>query len=476
MILSCILAIKARWKEHKILCRILVVFLIFFLILWIRNIYKYIQNRLNNETQEWINIEEFSNILELDKVWKLQSYPTVTLLSDVDWEIVSMNVSTWDMVDEYDILMQIKNIDWISSDYDDVDEMINVMYDNYKELDEEYNNFQLEYWDKIKNLEKQLFNDQNALIQAIELGDLEGRKILEDEIEDLSIELKLLKTQQEDLEFWVKDLEAEIQLVRNESDKYYYELEKQTPRAPFKWVVWNIYIWEWESVHNWDKLITIINNNYTPEISVSLNFNEFVLTKDLTWVTVVLENENWWNSYYDWEIYTRSPILNDEWKYTVTVKITEEVSDLILGDDNSKITVVFDINSQSEWIPDNCFKNIWNNTWILTLRDWDIIVEKEVWIKNRWNWWNNISNLWLYSLEKEEEINWIQLCVDDWNNWVIKENDVDVVDWYNEFNSVEEFCEEFIKVNPMYWENRNLAIVSTLWWSWDLIELLCYIK
>jgi hypothetical protein len=168
--------------------------------------------------------------------------------------------------------------------------------------------------------------------------------------------------------------------------------------------------------------------------------------------------------------------LNDEWKYTVTVKITEEVSDLILGDDNSKITVVFDINSQSEWIPDNCFKNIWNNTWILTLRDWDIIVEKEVWIKNRWNWWNNISNLWLYSLEKEEEINWIQLCVDDWNNWVIKENDVDVVDWYNEFNSVEEFCEEFIKVNPMYWENRNLAIVSTLWWSWDLIELLCYIK
>lgn len=475
MILSCILAIKTRWKEHKILCRILIVFLIFFLILWIRNIYKYIQNRLNNETQEWINIEEFSNILELDKVWKLQSYPTVTLLSDVDWEIVSMNVSTWDMVDEYDILMQIKNIDWISSDYD-VDEMINVMYDNYKELDEEYNNFQLEYWDKIKNLEKQLFNDQNALIQAIELGDLEGRKILEDEIEDLSIELRLLKAQQEDLEFWVKDLEAEIQLVRNESDKYYYELEKQTPRAPFKWVVWNIYIWEWESVHNWDELITIINNNYTPEISVSLDFNEFVLTKDLTWVTVILENENWWNSYYNWEIYTRSPILNDEWKYTVTIKITEEVSDLILGDDNSKITVVFDINSQSEWIPDNCFKNIWNNSWVLTLRDWDIIVEKEVWIKNRWNWWNNISNLWLYSLEKEEEINWIQLCVDDWNNWVIKENDVDVVDWYNEFNSVEEFCEEFIKVNPMYWENRNLAIVSTLWWSWDLIELLCYIK
>jgi len=475
LILSCILAIKTRWKEHKILCRILIVFLIFFLILWIRNIYKYIQNRLNNETQEWINIEEFSNILELDKVWKLQSYPTVTLLSDVDWEIVSMNVSTWDMVDEYDILMQIKNIDWISSDHDDVDEMINVMYDNYKELDEEYNNFQLEYWDKIKNLEKQLFNDQNALIQAIELGDLEGRKILEEEIENLSIELRLLKAQQEDLEFWVKDLEAEIQLVRNESDKYYYELEKQTPRAPFKWVVWNIYIWEWESVHNWDELITIINNKYTPEISVSLDFNEFVLTKDLTWVTVILENENWWNSYYNWEIYTRSPILNDEWKYTVTVKITEEVSDLILGDDNSKITVVFDINSQSEWIPDNCFKNILNNSWVLTLRDWDIIVDKEVPIKSKWNWWNNIE-LKLYSLEKEEEINWIQLCVDDWNNWVIKENDVDVVDWYNEFNSVEEFCEEFIKVNPMYWENRNLAIVSTLWWSWDLIELLCYIK
>jgi translation elongation factor EF-1beta len=57
---------------------------------------------------------------------------------------------------------------------------------------------------------------------------------LEKEIDELSVELKLLKSQQEDLEFGVKDLETQIQMVRNESDKYYYEMEKQTPRAPFR--------------------------------------------------------------------------------------------------------------------------------------------------------------------------------------------------------------------------------------------------
>jgi hypothetical protein len=42
------------------------------------------------------------------------------------------------------------------------------------------------------------------------------------------------------------------------------------------------------------------------------------------------------------------------------------------------------------------------------------------------------------------------LCIEDWNKGVIKENDVDIINWYNQFNSVESFCEEFVKVNPMY--------------------------
>jgi hypothetical protein len=35
-------------------------------------------------------------------------------------------------------------------------------------------------------------------------------------------------------------------------------------------------------VKNGDELISVINNNFTPEISLSLDFDEYLLTKDLT--------------------------------------------------------------------------------------------------------------------------------------------------------------------------------------------------
>jgi hypothetical protein len=44
----------------------------------------------------------------------------------------------------------------------------------------------------------------------------------------------------------------------------------------------------------------VINNNFTPEISLSLDFDEYLLTKDLTWVDIVIENENWWDLEYEW--------------------------------------------------------------------------------------------------------------------------------------------------------------------------------
>ncbi len=405
LILSCILILKHWWMKYRWLSAVLVVAILLLLLFLIRKvcIYFWVIEKKDKNSEEWINISEFSNILELNKEWKLQSYPIVTLLSDVDGEVVSINVSTWDIVDEYDILMQIRDINGQNSDYDDVDEMMNVMYDNYKDLEREYNEFQMQYWDKIKNLENQLFNSQNSLIQAMELNDIEWKKILENQINDINLELSTLKIQQESLEYWVKDLESQIQMIRNESDKLYFQQEKQTPRAPFKWVIWNIYVWEWEYIKNWQEVITIINNNYTPEISVSLDFNEYILTKDLTWVIIILENENWWDFEYNWEIYTRSPILNNEWKYTVTIKIIDEVSDLILSDDNTKINVIFSVNSDLIWVPDRCFKKIKKTNWILSLYDGYFVEDKEIEIKYKWNGWNNISNLWLYSLEKDEK-------------------------------------------------------------------------
>ena len=477
LILTCILIWKFRWKKYKWLSIGLVIVILLLLLFLIRKVCIYIQDRKNvAETEEWVDIQSFSNVLEMNKIWKIQSYPEVTLLSDIDGEVLNLNVDIWDIVEEYQILMQIENVDPIDSDYDEVVEMVWTMYQNYDELEKEYNEFQSKYWEQIKQLEKQLYNHQNSLIKAMELKDSEGRKILEDEIEKISEEYRTLKAQQDDMENKLNNLDSEVKFVLNESDKYYYEMEKQTPRAPFDWVIWNIYVNEWESVNNWDKLITIINNNFTPEISVSLDFDEYLLTKDLTWVDIVIENENRWDLYYEWEIYSRSPILNDEWKYSITVKILDEnVPDLILNDDNSKITVIFTIDSTSQWIPARCFQKIWKDNWMLTLRDGEVITWKEVWIKTQWENWINIDNLALFWLEKEEEKDWIDLCVEDWNNEWYK--DESVAEWRNQFETVEDFCAEFIKENPMYWTgHRNLAIVSELWWPWEKIEVLCDIE
>ena len=476
LILTCIIILKYWWKKYRWLSAILVVTILLLLIFLVRKIYRFIENRNNIlQTEEWLNILDFSNTLEIKKDWKLQSYPEVTLLSDIDGEVLSLNVSIWDIVEDYDILMQIRNANWINSDYDDIWEMIETMYENYDELEQEYKEFQNQYWTKIKQLEKQLYNDQNALIKAIEFRDEEGRKILEEEIEKVSKEYNDLKTQKNNMENKLYNIDSEAKLIINKSDKYFYESEKQTPRSPFKWVIWDIYVNEWEVVKNWDKLITVINNNFTPQISVSLDFDEYLLTKDLTWVNIVIENENWWDFEYEWEIFTRSPILNNEWKYTITIKIIgENISDLILYDENTTIKVIFIIDSTSEWIPTRCFRKIWKDNWVLILRDWDVITDKEIWIKNTRNWWINIDKLELFWLEKDEKIDWIQLCVEDWNNELYK--DESVVEWRNQFETLEDFCSEFIKVNPMYWEHRNLAIVSELWWPWEKIEVLCDIE
>lgn len=408
LILTCFIILKYWWHKYRWLSAILVVviLLLFFLINKINNYY----NNINKDIiEEWVNLEDFSNKLDMNKEWKLQSYPMISILSDIDGEIQTINIVTWDIVQQYDILMQIKNRDLLSFDYYDVWENIEDMYKEYDEIEKQYNEFKMENWNKIKWLEYELFDKNNALIHAIEFNDKESIKILEKEIDNLSTEYKKLKIQQDELESMINSLDNEIKIILNKSDKYYYELEKQIPRSPLKWVISNIYVWEWDEVKNWDILVSIINNNYTPEISVNLDFNEYLLTKELTWVTIIIENENWWNFLYNWEIYTRSPILNEEEKYAVTIKILWEVSDLILSDKNTKITVSFVIDSDFLWIPSNCFKKIWNTNWILTLREWNIIQEKEVWIKSKWNLWNNVENFVLYSLENKREKYWIEL-------------------------------------------------------------------
>ena len=473
---------KVRWKNYRsigIFCIIFVVFLVCFII-W--NIFW--NNKKQKITEEWIDISDFPTTLEIDKEWKLLSYPEVTVLSETDWELVSLNVNEWDIVEERDILMQIWNEEDSEETIDKLDKQIWRKYAEFYENMDQYNEFQIQYWQEISDLEKELFDDNAALQIATDTNDTKTIDKMKNKIQELNQKLTILKRERDNLKNSVSNIENEINSANKESLNLYYEFDKQTPRATIPWIIWNIYVQEWDEIKNWDKLCTIIDNTYSPEIAVWLDFNEYVLTQDLTWVLIITENENRWNSYYEWEIYTRSPKINENWEYVLTVRILEEVSDLILSDKNTKITVVFTKDFPTIRIPENCFTKISKNTWNLTLRDGEIITWKEIWIKNKWDNWINVDNLVLFWLENEEEKDGMNLCIEDWNkiikNWdndPMLHEDESLIEWYNQFDNVEDLCKEFIKVNPMYWSgHRNASIISLLWWSGEKIEVLCRLE
>ena len=207
---------------------------------------------------------------------------------------------------------------------------------------------------------------------------------------------------------------------------------------------------------------------------IDLDFNEYILTKGLTWVLIFIENENRWDFNYDWEIFTRIPILNEKWKYTMIIKIIwDNVSDLILSDENTKIVIIFQIKSEWIRIPNNCVESLWNNTVKIVLRSDKDKIEKEIWIKNKRSNWVNLDNFISYSLEKVEEKDEIGLCVDARDNNPMLYEDKSLIERYNRFENVDDFCSEFIKVNPMFWENRNQPITTNLWWNLENLEILC---
>ena len=364
----------------------------------IRNIYS--NNKKQEITEEWVNISDFPTTLEIDKEWKLLSYPEVIILAEADWQVMNLNVTQWDIVEERDILMQIWEEDWIDENTD-IDTRIWRKFAEYYQVKNEYEQFESDFWEEISILENELKENNVAFSISVDTQNEKSIENLQQKIQDISERLDLLKWQRDKLKSDMMRLDSEILTENQQNIEYLYELDKKSPRAPIRWIVSEIYVQQWNEVENWDELLKIIDNTYSPEIAVWLDFNEYVLTQDLTWVMIITENENRWDSYYEWEIYTRSPKINEDWEYTLTVRILEEVSDLILNDKNTKITVIFTKDYPTIWIPKNCFTEIWENNWKLTLRDGKVITWMEVWIKNKWTNWINVDNLELSPLENE---------------------------------------------------------------------------
>ena len=472
---------KDRWKNYRNIGIFCIVFVLFLLCFIIWNIFW--KNEKAVQSEEWVNISDFPTTLEIDKEWNLLSYPEVTVLAESDGNIMNLNITQWDIVQERDILMQIWEEDWIDENID-IDTSIWRKFAEYYQNKNEYEQYESDFWEEISIMENELRNYNVEFSIAVDMWDGENAENISEKIHDLENELNLLKERRDYLKSEITRLDNEIMKENLENIEYLYELDKKSPRAPIGWIVSEIYVQEWDEVQNWDKLFKIIDSTYSPEIEVWLNFNEYVLTQDLTWVIIVTQNENRWDWYYEWEIYTRNPKINENGEYTLTVRILEEVSDLILNDKNTKITVVFTKDFPTIRIPEKCFSEVWKNNWKLTLRDGEVITWKEVWIINKWNNWINVDNLALFWLENEEEKDGMNLCVEDWNkiikNWdndPTLHEDESLIEWRNQFDNVEDLCKEFIKVNPMYWSgHRNASIISLLWWSGEKIEVLCRLE
>ena len=400
--------IKNWIKKHKILS--ITFTIIFFIILWIIWAIIYFLLGNNNKIQtELLDISEFSSALEMKKEGKVLSYPEIEIIANTDWKVQSLDVSEWDVVDEWQILMQIWDPEEIEILDVDIDAQIWQKYARVYEKEKEYNGFQTLYWEEISMLENKIIQDNKALNIAIEMGDENTKTILQNEIHEINERLKMLKSERDVIKSEIIDIENDLQIANKESIQYYYEQENHTPRATIQWIIWNIYVKEWDEVKIWDRLATIIDNSFSSEVAVWLDFKEYLLTKDLSEVSIIAENENRWDLYYDGEIYSRSPILNDEWTYTVIIRFLENVRDLVLNDENTKITVIFPVESNSIRIPERCFTWLLNNTWILFLSDGEAITWKEVWIENKRENRINIDVPTLYYLEKEKNKNKV-LC------------------------------------------------------------------
>ena len=159
---------KDRWRNYKsigIFCIVFILFLIFFMI------WNFIWNKKNEvQTEKWIDISEFPTTLEIDKEWKLLSYPEVTILAEADGKIATLNVSEWDIVEQRDILMQIWDENWLYENTD-IDITMWKEFAEYYQKKDEYNQFELEFWEEISKLEKELRDKGAALSIAIDTQD-----------------------------------------------------------------------------------------------------------------------------------------------------------------------------------------------------------------------------------------------------------------------------------------------------------------
>lgn len=322
------------------------------------------------------SVTRFSNVIHMVKECNLLPYPEITILSDVDWKVSSLNISEWEYIKKWKILMQINND---SNEYteklNDVQLSIDELQIEYENMKSEYDKSDLIYSQQIEELNNEISYTEDLLAESVFQYDGEWQQIRENKIEEIENQIANIQVEQwikhQDFIVKINRIENEIISKRNEYETYYNKINQLTPRATIDWTVWEIYISQWDLIHNGDLLLTIIKSDEDPKFSVELDFDEYILTQNLSEVIVVLNLENEWQysiQQYSWTIFTRNPAINENNKYEVTVQIPDFSWTNIRDVDS--MSIIFPIESKWLRINESCINYSWNNSAFINLYDW----------------------------------------------------------------------------------------------------------
>lgn len=347
------------------------------------------------------NVSELSNELIIKKEALLLPDSEVEILSDTNGKISNIKFSVWDYVKKWQILMQIYST---SNQYNNLmndakTEMSNLQLE-YEMSQLDYNESMSNYTQEIENLENQIGQLEWEIANAILKWDIEKQGFLELEITKIEKQITNLQLQYEiaaqNNNSKKREIEWQLQWARNRYETYYTQSNQLTPRATINGTIWKIMVENWDSVHDWDVLLTITNVNSVPTLSIGLSFDEYMLTDSLS--TVYIQTSDW--DKYEWIISARNQTTNEDWLYEIIIEVVENIMDEEWNPDSTskflqewqRYTALLPINSEWIRVPERCFSKIWVNTWAIKLKEWETQYEKDTDIISKLNDWILVNN------------------------------------------------------------------------------------
>lgn len=193
----------------------------------------------------------------------------------------------------------------------------------------------------------------------------------EDGIRSIELQIKqtqdTLRSSKESRELTLKWLENSMKDAYIWQELAIKDYNKLNIKASIDWVIWDIFVDEWQDVANWTPILSIISDKAS---EVELSFKETELASLEVWNSVFTQI---WEKSLTWTIYSISTISNDSLNYKVLAIFNEKIQNL-----GWVIDVSIPIKSKSVLIPIKNVNLVWTNKWIINIYENWKIVQKEI--------------------------------------------------------------------------------------------------